>query len=73
MTAELLDDLAFVGSAEIAHHFAALRTDTTGSDKFRVLCHGDFHMWNVAFNLDDPADKESLAVFDYQVTSSLTH
>lgn len=39
----------------------------TRKNKFSCLCHGDFHMWNIAF---DENSKENLKFFDYQALRS---
>lgn len=39
----------------------------TRKNKFSCLCHGDFHMWNIAF---DENSKEDVKFFDYQALRS---
>ncbi len=65
----LIGDLARVDPSNLAGLLTKI-SDTAGRNKFRVLCHGDYHMWNVAFLpnvVDSDYSAGDLAVFDYQV------
>jgi hypothetical protein len=46
------------------HFFRKAREPATDKNT-NVLCHGDFHMWNVAFK-DDASEENKLKVFDFQ-------
>ncbi len=68
VTPAFLDDLADVDPAKLAAEFVRMRSETKGGRRFRTLCHGDFHIWNTAFD----AEGGDLALFDYQVRGSQT-
>lgn len=66
VSAELLLELSTLPAATITQEFRRARRDS-GPDcgMGPVLCHGDFHMWNVAFNKE--SDDGGVRFFDFQI------